>query len=502
MKNTGRKLRKIFLAMAAVLLTVMQLTSTALAANPGLIDPSQTGSITIHKYDNTGTNGGTVHDGTELPNTNGLGNPLGGIVFTIVKIPDTVLLQDAEQYITNNPGLPTYTQTTANDGVTAFKNLPLGVYYVKEEVNSGITAQVSPFLISIPMTNPTDNSSWLYDVHVYPKNTLSKLSVEKDVLDSSGASASKITADVGDEIKWAITPSIPADIAAMDVLGTGYFFITDDLDSRLNYKSVTVQLKDQSGTVVDTLLLNTHYDLSAPAAGTAGGQVKVNFDVSPGIDKLADALAKNYTLEIVVATTINNTALADLSNSITNSAKLYYKNNGGDPSNPEPPTVPENPDPEVKLGGIALYKWFKDNGVETALAGAEFTIYSSDADAKSNSALIFGGSNWTLATDSLGYIYFSGKDIETAVGTALTGSETFYLVETKAPQGFELLDKILGAPLGTTLKVENTKLDPGFTLPITGGTGTLLYTAAGVILIAAAVIGLVVYKKRGSKKKA
>ena len=47
------------------------------------------------------------------------------------------------------------------------------------------------------------------------------------------------------------------------------------------------------------------------------------------------------------------------------------------------------------------------------------------------------------------------------------------------------------------LSVENTKNQLGFTLPQTGGTGTLVVTAIGLGMLCAGVILLVVYRRKG-----
>ncbi|XCB28920.1 pilin N-terminal domain-containing protein [Arcanobacterium hippocoleae] len=60
---------------------------------------------------------------------------------------------------------------TGIDGVSKSPELELGVYLVKEvEAPENVTTKSAPFLVTIPF--PNDKSGWLYDVHVYPKNTV------------------------------------------------------------------------------------------------------------------------------------------------------------------------------------------------------------------------------------------------------------------------------------------------------------------------------------------
>jgi LPXTG-motif cell wall-anchored protein len=90
---------------------------------------------------------------------------------------------------------------------------------------------------------------------------------------------------------------------------------------------------------------------------------------------------------------------------------------------------------------------------------------------------------------------------------------TYYLTETQAPDGFNKPN----APVDFVLKdsnntgaldgadstsytdgylpktVQNSK---GFTLPTTGGMGTILFTAGGILLMGAAIVLVVVIRKR------
>lgn len=74
--------------------------------------------------------------------------------------------------------------TDTSEGKVVFNNLPVGLYLVIETTSpAAVTKKVDPFLISIPMTRigaeateATNKNleSWLYDVTVYPKNSIAK----------------------------------------------------------------------------------------------------------------------------------------------------------------------------------------------------------------------------------------------------------------------------------------------------------------------------------------
>ena len=173
--------------------------------------------------------------------------------------------------------------------------------------------------------------------------------------------------------------------------------------------------------------------------------------------------------------------------------------------------------------GLDITKVDKDNH-GTYLSGAEFELYASENDSNNSTNKIFfimesagvyhkavsGETNTntttTLAVDSNGKLTIKGLD-----------EGTWYLKETKAPNSYNLLK----APVSVTItdasngvldgKVTDTNIttglvpltvenDDGFQLPVTGGMGTFLFTAVGVVLMGAAVILLVVVLKK--KKKA
>lgn len=168
------------------------------AAITPAIDFDKTGSITIHKYEYNGSNAGTATgkegDSANVPNTEGdKAEPLAGVEFTIYQVRTAGQLKAIYQGTTTDETMPilaTYwdtangtwqsgmpdsslTQqgapaTTDSDGKVTFTNLPIGIYLVVETDAPSQVTKKSAFLVSIPTT--VDNNSWLYDVHVFPKN--------------------------------------------------------------------------------------------------------------------------------------------------------------------------------------------------------------------------------------------------------------------------------------------------------------------------------------------
>ena len=499
MKKTTGKISRVL----TVLLAVFMLLSTAVfAANPSLIDENANGSITIHKFDSTGTVEEAKNDGTAIADITGLGAPLAGISFTVTLIPGTTetTVAAALDYIENEQSPAQTTKATTDQGIAAFTNLEQGIYLVQEDPNAGIETLAAPFLVSLPMTDPSDTSKWLYDIHVYPKNTLLDITIDMSILDAEEKLVSTIVSDVGDSVEWVITASIPANIAAIDFEDDGFFFIEDVLDSKLDHVSTKVQLVDSEGEVKHTFTDGEDITLTQPEGEDADGTVKVDFNYEAGITKLADALRNAYSIMITVETKINNAALANLASKIENSASLYYANAGGDTESPDATaTVDADNLPAIELTGIAIYKWHSEDSENKPLANAEFTIYASGEDAKAGTAIQSGEADFSLTTDGTGYIYFSSALLKTSLGENFDNDDNFYLVETKAPTGFELLNTVVETGLGTTVNVENHKLDKsegGFELPATGGVGTVLYTLIGLALIVSALIIFTASKRK------
>lgn len=188
-----KKFKKLLagLLTGAMMLGSMSIPAFAAGKTP-VIDTTKTGSITIHKYTEDAGKGAAAsgkEDATQVPAG---AVAIKDVGFTIYKVADA---NDLDKFYSTNPeSLPAATKyytgsgkdvvvnsdvaakkvgdekkTDAN-GVVTFGTLELGIYLVVETTSPAIvTGPCDPFLIAIPMT--TDGDDWLYDVHVYPKNS-------------------------------------------------------------------------------------------------------------------------------------------------------------------------------------------------------------------------------------------------------------------------------------------------------------------------------------------
>ena len=478
--HTGRLWKTAAATIAGAVLAMS--FSVAPASAAPLVDGSQAGSITVHKFERPATPTNLPNNGTAV-DTTGL-TPLAGIEFTINQVNTIDLSTNAGWEAAHNlsgafsPADPSgsitgagftlgaaQTQTTDAAGTAGFASLPVGLYLVSEtSYPSGVTPS-APFLVSVPLTDPDNNDNWIYDVHVYPKNSVT--TAEKTVSDTSAVK-------LGDAVNFTITGDIPNE-AVID----GYK-ITDPLDSKLTYVGATVTLVD--GTPI-----------------TAGTDYTVNFDAATNTVSVIftpagrDVLAAHNTtrVQVVVNTTINTIG------EIANEAQVYPNANSFTitPGQPGGPTV--TPPVVTKSGEMTLQK-VDQNGV--ALAGASFSVYANQADAQAgtNPITLNGQAVFTVAAD--GTLTITGlRYSDWANGAAVAPGDpdyrTYYLVETTAPAGYELLAEPVSFLINDTttgtgidLQVKNIPSNSGFQLPLTGGVGTGILYAAGTLLVVGAAL--------------
>lgn len=357
------------------------------------------------------------------------------------------------------------TGTTLNDngdGTVSATGLALGYYYVKS--TSGTIANLTT-------TNPT--------VTIHDKNDF------KFTKSDGGTESVK----VGDTVTYTITGKVP------DTTGysTYKYEINDTMTEGLTFSGINSINVTVGGEPLTSNITKTE---------TTHG-FKLEITVKNLQDKVGKDIVVTYTAKV------NDKAVAKVS---YNQATLTYHN---DPTSTEPITTPQQIQ-TVYSAQIEINKVDSNNG--SALANATFVLKNA-----SNQYYRYADNvvSW------VGNVADATKKTTGADGKATfdgLNDGTYYLVETAAPDGYNLLEEektvtvdgtkaadgitsvtlkydsdettVKGA-LIDTVRVENST---GSILPSTGGIGTTIFYIVGGVLVAAAVV-LLVAKKRTSENR-
>ncbi|WP_216404382.1 SpaH/EbpB family LPXTG-anchored major pilin [Arcanobacterium phocae] len=494
MKKHG-KMRKRLVAFALGTMLLAGAGTSAAFAGPaaGNIDTTHKGKIIIHKYQNP--DDGNAADGTKKTPTT---EPVQGVTFTVAKVNDIDLTQnagwdkakdleiDTDGRVKSKDGSKTYDTTaispalgaTGADGKAETGELDLGVYLVTETSSpADVTKKSDPFLVTVPF--PNADQGWLYEVNVYPKNTVINKK-DKPVKTVENAAAVHFP---GDTITWKIEQPIPT-------LGTNDHFTTFKIVDQLpaGVDAVTpdnVEVKvlhGKPGTEVTGL--NPSVNVSA------GNAVTVAFE-NTDLTKLIPGDQVVVKITAVVS--------ANISNSLQNKSDTHIAIDGAPekiiPSGPgtDQPDTPT----ETKFVSLTINKVNKE---DKALNDAVFKVYpvATGTVGSKCAAKAVGDKEVALTT---------GEKPAFEGGTQADGAAVLKLVpgkycvkETTAPVGYDIdpdwaTGKVVEVPAsdkGLTEKITNVKMNDGAgsllpSLPLTGAAGFILLTFAGVAIVATAV---------------
>ena len=539
------------IALAAVMLFGTMTTAFAADENEGItVNNDKEGSITIHKYKMPDTenafesnteSGGTALSEDKLPET---AVPLPNVQFKITR----VVQNENGEWVSAEGDLAYSAEAqTDKDGEITFGKLNLGRYKIEElgiDGGDGSNAVLpnesddamagKAFFVDVPMTE-ADGKTLNYDVHVYPKNEV--LSIEKDVTYVGNKHDSF---NMNEEQTWIINTAIPGNIALKKDSGSDEYNVAqtyevvDKIDSQLTYKKydenseVVVQAVTMTYGSVDggALTKDTDYNVQIPSENngntlkvslTDAGKVKLKKLINLSVEPAA-------FLQIQFKTVINETAKTG--EAIYNGADLNFTNVAG--SEAVTVSVPEDQRPEVHTGRISVKKvGEKVDGAP--LEGVEFMIFDTLENAQAavevlqnnnpvediTGALEVYDPNQTKYTTIVrtnsdgvaefkGLAYYTNKANETGKvkgDNEGTGEKTYYIVEIKTVKGYQLPSKYFEVKVNQTSSVA---ADPTETivnvkpskLPAAGGRGTIIFTAVGLTVMAAAGIIILMSRKK------
>lgn len=422
-------------------------------------------------------------------------------------------------------GLTPAATVTGTDPIT-LSNLEMGAYLILLEDGTKIYEPV--FVSIVPTWDENENAWVLKDLE---KNVTAKsqaLTLRKTVFDNRGQELVNVDFEdggsdyaqvkIGDTVTYMLVADVPAYPA--DAVNTGYH-ISDNLPEgmTLNQDSVKVYglAENTPNVAIGNPINEPDYTLTTVSATRpVDGNPSVTFNLNFTYDEI-----KDYTKIRVVYTAKANENLKTIGqdNNVdgnVNTAYLDYNNN---PYGAVPTWENQTDIATVYSYGIMVQK--VDKSDKALLPGAGFTLKKSDG----SSEIHFVGSNgvYRVATaEERGSAILEVGDRGNQMGKlVLSGLDvgTYELTETKAPAGYIKLS----APVTITITDDNSngKVDDGsasadgtdgyveltvengkgFTLPSTGGMGTMLFTAIGTVLMGGGLVLLLLYLRRRNRQE-
>lgn len=438
-------------------------------------------------------------------------------------------------------------------GEAKFPDLAIGLYKVEEtKAAPGYAVLARPFFMTIPQvtrTNTNKDNTYTYDVSVEPKNKSTKDAIKKTA-DTTGM------VGAGDEIPYTITTDVtttsevPPDSYTKDDF-QGFAVWDDALISA--YSDVTANLSaDNAKALVKEVKIGT-----TPITNSTGQEDKYKVEVSDSdVDKEGSTVKRKRIK--VTFTDGENGGLAAIANALkttTDKSKLpkltvkfvfrlaadaptgdFYNKYGYQPGHGKNGTTPEpvnppNPDPDTKVT-LVKFQIKKVNAVKETegLEGAKFAVFANKTDADAcvadktrsaekcqNKATKGYKTGTTVAAGLEGATNGTAKTTGLTDAFEVKAGQTFYVVETAAPEGFALSPKVEevtanntgnGYDTGTQTFTYTFKDLPNggpdgsgknwFNLPETGAAGVIIFALIGLGLVGS---GMFIFLKNRKKEE-
>ena len=429
-----------------------------------------------------------------------------------------------EQITATGTGLAVFSGTATPGAPGAPGTIPDGHYILVETTTPAGHLEGAPSLIQLPMKSGNTSN---YQVHVYPKNISSEGLAEKAMEGSTRpvSNGDVVTFSLKAKFVNAAGVSSAADLkidGAPAVYGTARieehfntYFVNDGINTNIN-----VRWTDANNDFFGAVLAPSLYTITrTPATAVVGEIVAVQLTPA-GIDAAILAGARGFGFTISAQYQGAPSAGVGAPATVSNNMQAYITGAG---KTPEPPITP----PPVHVPTISVTARKVNSAATPApLAGATFKIATVGVNPQPAHFVKGGdGLDLTVTTDATGVFSFSNLPNY----SNLTGAK-YYLIETAAPAGYVVSATIavewgnkaayqLSNPLSfdgsgnwlsginllknvgdiknelITDEVENPH-SPGFSLPLTGGAGTMMFTAIGVLVM----LGATVVYLRGKKK--
>lgn len=364
-----------------------------------------------------------------------------------------------------------------------FNNLDYGYYVVSPQAGSTDATRKTDAMLK-PVTEATNTIALKSK---YP-------TVEKTVDGND-----KVNAEIGKKLTFKLTADVP-DVSEYNAY---QFTFKDTLSKGLTFGEFTKVTIDGQKLTADT---EYKAEAGKPDQGTKATSISVKFGTQSGaICDAKNLFTGKAGKKIVVEYTAYINADAIVGQAIPNKATVDYSTSpdGAQTGTSNPDVthqytfgfqLKKTDDSNTPLAGAVFQLRHEETGDAIDLVKVEEGVYRLKLDGDSSSVN-------EVTTGANGIIKFQGL----AAGT-------YYLVETKAPEGYNKLAKPIEITIADTtvdgaapswtvamnkgqgvagsegnlpeIEVQNNK---GFLLPETGGMGTVIFTVAGVAIIAGAI---------------
>lgn len=523
-----------------VLVMVLSVTTTAFAANVS--------NETNHSY-----NAYQIFSGTQADNAVPLGDVawgsgINGAAFLTELKTDTRFVKDSKNIFADcttalDVAAVLGKYTDKSDVATAFANVAakhLTTTFTAIAADASTVDLAAGYYLLVDTSTPGEGdamNSALLQVTNKGNITIAKKyevpTVDKSVKDTDNQWGEAADWEIGSDVPFQLVGTLPTNLADYE---TYKYVFHDTLSAGLQYNG-DVKVYVQNGeTTTDITASATIVPAAAATAG--GGKLTVTFA------NLKTVANVNKDSKIVVEYTAKLLSTAVIGKSGNkNEVYLEYSNNPNQTGEGTPSTG-KTPNDEVLVFTYELDVTKVDGQkTEKKLANAEFVLLNSD---KTKAAKVANGKlvEWVDVPNAGedGTITYpaetkltSGADGKFVIAGLDAGS--YYLRETKAPAGYNLLkndisvtitaklDKAEDNPALTELKLSvkddktgaeatesNGVLDTGVVstdivnnsgaqLPETGGMGTTLFYVLGGILVLVAIILLVTRKRMSHTEK-